>query len=110
MSKKKKKLNNDAPVSLPSSMLKQLWVVERIDDREKKIYVYAARWFDVREVGGMKLNTNGNYVLLFIRAVMADVDVGDTPVFEVEYNGTAPNMQRRIGQWHNVTPRSNGTS
>lgn len=101
MSKKKVKL---APANLLPSVLRQLWIVELVADREKKIYVYADRWFDVREVGGMKLGVS-DYGLLFISVVIGDIEFGETPIWEVEYSGAAPNLQKRVLQWHNTTPR-----
>lgn len=106
----KKKKVKPAPVVLPPSAEKQLWVVERTDvtdviDERPRIYVYADRWFDVREVGGMKLGVRGDYGVLFISAVMGDIKYNDALIFEVEYSGTAPNMQKKVVEWHNVTPR-----
>lgn len=78
---------------------KQLWVVEQRDDKNvlvKMMYVFADRWFDVREAGGMELRTGGDYSCLFISAVMApeSVDIfreekGLIGVFEVQYHGNA---------------------
>ncbi len=76
--------------------LPQLWVVERTDDRTKRVYVYADRWFDVRECGGIKLDVRGDYNLLFISAVMGEVKFRKTPVFHVQYSGYAPHLERRF--------------
>lgn len=68
--------------------------MERTDDKTKKIYVYADRWYDVRECGGLKLETLGNYGLLFISAVMAKVNTRGASVFQVQYKGVSPNLER----------------
>jgi hypothetical protein len=93
---------------IPQAVTKQLWVAERTDDppeKKRKIYVYADRWFDVRAFAGMQLEVLGDYNLLFISAVMGDVEFGETPIWEIEWSGSAPNLEKRVVRWHNVTPR-----
>jgi hypothetical protein len=93
--------NKKRKIVLKPPNLPQLWVVEREVTNDKgthkhRIYVFADRWFDVRDCGGMKLRTNGNYALLFISAVMVPVDFEDHQVFLITYSGSSPNIEKKI--------------
>ena len=105
MGTKKKKIE---PTQEPSLLHKQLWIVERKDlvgdeKTPRKIYVYADRWYDVREAGSMKLEVRGDYDKLFISTVMAKINVFADPkvlVYDVQYTGNASNntLEKKVVQ------------
>ncbi len=110
VSKKKKKQSDPPPQPLPA---RQLWVVERrINDKVHKIYVFADRWFDVREAGGIKLRTS-KYDDLFISQVNCTIDVFEDPevfVYEVQYLGSAASntLEKKIVSIHRPRRALNG--
>lgn len=79
---------------------KQLWTVELQSEPKRKIYMFAERWFDVREASATIFNTQGSFTNLFISAVMDEAHKlkNAEGIFEVIYTGFAANgtLQKHV--------------